>query len=45
METAERIMAPYTLKAPFIEWWSIYDVAQRGVYLSDSVTQLLRAHT
>lgn len=29
IESARRILAPYTLECPEIEWWSVYEIGQR----------------
>ncbi|KAJ7216366.1 FAD binding domain-containing protein [Mycena pura] len=29
IESARKIMAPYTLECPEVEWWSVYEIGQR----------------
>ncbi|KAJ7628801.1 FAD binding domain-containing protein [Roridomyces roridus] len=29
IESARRILAPYTLECPEVEWWSVYEIGQR----------------
>ncbi|KAJ6562415.1 FAD binding domain-containing protein [Mycena capillaripes] len=29
IESARRILAPYTLDCPVVEWWSVYEIGQR----------------
>ncbi|KAJ7173006.1 FAD binding domain-containing protein [Mycena crocata] len=29
VESARRILAPYTLECPEVEWWSVYEIGQR----------------
>lgn len=29
LATARKIMAPYTLAAPEVDWWTVYEIGQR----------------